>query len=175
MTRSSLPTGRAARGAGAAAVLPLLLVACGGGRPSPAAPVEEATSPSAAKASTKPAWSSLDRGKRLEYMGLEVFPRMKQAFQRHDASAFEGFRCQTCHGDGFDGPAIDFRMPNPALPPLSATDPIGGAMAYAPETAAFMRDEVVPTMAELLGTTPYDPATGEGFGCFGCHPKAGPR
>lgn len=32
-----------------------------------------------------------------------------------------------------------------------------------------MAEVVVPAMAEAMGETPFDPATGEGFGCAGCH------
>ena len=38
--------------------------------------------------------------------------------------------------------------------------------AYAPE---FMSQKVSPQMAEIFGKKPFDPATGEGFGCNGCH------
>jgi hypothetical protein len=145
------------------------LAACGGGGRAS----EPASAAAPAPAGERVAWSAMDRDTRLSYMGLVVLPTMKDAFQGHDAAAFGGFRCQACHGDGFDKPPIDFRMPNPTLPPLSAADPVGSGKALDPATAQFMIDTVVPTMARLLDEEPYNPATGKGFGCFRCHPTAG--
>ncbi len=144
------------------------LVACG------TSTVARSPSPSSsppAPAQREGRWADMDRAHRLDYMGLVVFPAMKAKFQAFGAEAFAEFRCQTCHGDGFDKPGIDFRMPN-VLPPLSRTDPIGGGMAYDPETTKFMVETVVPTMAELLGESPFDPRTGKGFSCFRCHPSS---
>lgn len=150
-----------------------LVAACRGGHGGPAtAPVASASaSPAPVAAPVAATWATMDRNARLEHMGVEVLPAMKALFQRHDGGAFAGFRCQTCHGDGFDQPAVDFRMPS-ALPPLAAADPVAGGMAYDPETTTFMVEQVVPTMARLLGERPFDPATGEGFHCFRCHPRA---
>jgi hypothetical protein len=36
----------------------------------------------------------------------------------------------------------------------------------------FMLKQVSPTTASLLGKAPFDPKTGEGFGCHGCHTAA---
>jgi hypothetical protein len=73
----------------------------------------------------------------------------------------------TCHGSGAkDG---SFKMPNPELPKLS---PEGGFKKHLdkdPEITKFMMTKVLPNMAELLGTQPYDVKTHLGFGCFGCH------
>jgi hypothetical protein len=152
-------------------VLPVLvLAACGRSAPGPAA--APAASPAAGPAAPAGAgWATMDRKQRLEHMGIHVLPAMKQAFRQHDATAFADFRCQTCHGDGFDQPDVDFRMPRD-LPPLAAADPVAGGMAYDPETTRFMVETVVPTMARLLDEEPFDPATGKGFGCFRCHPRA---
>ena len=38
-----------------------------------------------------------------------------------------------------------------------------------PKMAEFMGTKVSPQMAEIFGKKPFDPATGEGFGCGGCH------
>jgi hypothetical protein len=38
-----------------------------------------------------------------------------------------------------------------------------------PEVSKLMVEQVMPKMLEVLGTTPFDPATGQGFGCNGCH------
>jgi hypothetical protein len=162
----------------AALLASLSVVACGGGKGQSPAPAAPATSPAPATTATTTAavpWAQQDHKQRLDTMGLVVFPRMKKAFQAHDSDEFGGFRCQTCHGDNFDSPEINFRMPNPELPPLAADDPYGAAMSYDPDTATFMAKQVLPAMIEMLGEKPYDPATGEGLRCFSCHPQATPK
>ncbi len=37
----------------------------------------------------------------------------------------------------------------------------------------FMAERVEPAQAQLLGTEPFNPQTGHGFGCFNCHPHEG--
>ena len=56
-------------------------------------------------------------------------------------------------------------MPNPDLPPFSTE-----MFDQEPKMAAFMKEMVLPAMAESLGMKLYDPATNQGFGCMGCHP-----
>ena len=123
-------------------------------------------------------WKDKTHEQRLEYMGLFVLDRMGKEFagwKPEEFSAENAFRCQTCHGENFDKPPVDFHMPRVAFP-LKPDDPIGGAMKYDPVATKFMVEKVVPTMAELLSEEPYDPATGKGtFGCFRCHPKKGEK
>ncbi len=164
----------------------LALVACSRASP-PAAATAESPPPRAkprAAAQTggvgapRIPWKDKTHDQRLEYMGLFVLDRMGTLFAEwrpDEFSAENAFRCQTCHGDGFDRPPVDFHMPRVAFA-LDADDPIGGAMKYDPVAARFMVERVVPTMAELLSEEPYDPATGRGtFGCFRCHPKRGEK
>jgi len=148
--------------------------------PGPAA--AESATPTAARTgglgAPKIPWKHKTHEQRLEYMGLYVLDRMGTLFAEwkpDEFSAENAFRCQTCHGDGFDRPPVDFHMPRVAFA-LEADDPIGGAMRYDPVAAKFMVERVVPTMAELLSEEPYQPATGRGtFGCFRCHPKKGEK
>lgn len=119
-------------------------------------------------------WAQKTRAQRQDYMGLYVLPRMEKLFKEWRPDEYGTFRCQNCHGEGFDKPPVDFKMPRVAFP-LSADDPLGAAMKYDPEAAKFMSEVVVPAMAELLGEKPYDPKTGQGFGCFRCHPPAAKR
>ncbi len=107
-------------------------------------------------------------------MGIYVLPRMEKLFKEWRPDDYAKFRCQTCHGEKFDKPPVDFHMPRVAFP-LKADDPIGGAMKYDEEATRFMMEKVLPTMAELLGEKPYDQKTGQGFSCFRCHPKAKPK
>lgn len=113
-------------------------------------------------------WEQKNHQQRLEYMGLVVYPKMKELFQAYDPEYFGEFKCQTCHGEDME--AVDYEMPN-SLIALSAENTIEEAMSYDPETSKFMAEKVVPKMAELLGEDPVDPQEGSGFGCFACHQK----
>lgn len=60
--------------------------------------------------------------------------------------------------------------PQSTLPRLTLSgDGFQKLRAKQPEVTTFMAEVVVPAMAEALGEPPFDPATGEGFGCAGCH------
>ncbi len=113
-------------------------------------------------------WADKSFQQRKEWMGIEVLPKMKALFQEYDGAQFKGFKCQTCHGD--DGKDKNYEMPSDAIYPLPKDDPITAAMEYDEGVTKFMMERVVPETAVLLDMDPYDPATGQGFGCFGCHP-----
>lgn len=109
-------------------------------------------------------WSEMDATEKSAYMAGTVSPEMKALFEGHDADEFGGFGCATCHGSGAqDG---TYAMPSD----IAGLDPNDMPPYGQFEKADFMYDEVTPKMVELLGYEPYDAATGEGFGCFGCHP-----
>ncbi|MFW6053864.1 MAG: hypothetical protein ACOC9J_03540 [Persicimonas sp.] len=57
-------------------------------------------------------------------------------------------------------------MPSPSLPKIEDFEKLE---AEQPEMMEFMKTEVVPEMATMLGQEPYDPETQTGFGCGGCH------
>jgi len=129
-----------------------------------AEPEEEATEPGAPNI----AWADKDAAQRKEFMGVYVFPKMKDSFKAHDAERFGTFKCQTCHGE--DGKANGYKMPNDEIIPLPADNPIEMARDFDAEVTTFMVDVVVPEMGELLGQT-VDATTGKGeFGCHACHP-----
>ena len=174
----------------AAAVAVTVTVGCSGAseqQRQPAAPAEatpaEAAAPAAAPAvaetgglgAPKIPWKDKSREQRLEYMGLFVLDKMGALFAewRPDEYAAKGaWRCQTCHGEGFDKPPVDFHMPRVAFP-LDPDDPVGKAMQYNADATKFMVEKVVPTMAELLSEKPM--SEGGTFGCFRCHPKKGEK
>ncbi len=144
--------------------------------PGPATASSEGEAPAtdeAEPAATEPgapdiAWADKDRAQRKEFMGVYVFPKMRDAFKGHDGELFAKFKCQTCHGD--DMKELDFKMPSDSLMPLPADDPIAMAQDYDPDITKFMVDEVVPQMGEMLGMG-VDASTGKGeFGCHACHP-----
>lgn len=120
----------------------------------PAAPAEERR--------RKP-FDDMDPGEKMNHMKTVIMPAMKTAFQEFDAKEFAEFSCVTCHGPEAKNGKFD--MPNPALPPLNE------AVANKhPAMTKFMSETVVPQMADMLGETPYDHATGQGsFGCMKCH------
>ena len=113
-------------------------------------------------------WENMDFNARQAYMASTVLPTMTTLFQAFDDDEFKNFGCGTCHQGGLgDG---SFSMPNSlhpfdpaALPTPDSADPEEAAFAK------FMMEKVAPKMIELLGAEPFDPATGEGFGCFSCH------
>lgn len=150
----------------------LFLNACGRGQASaPASPAAE-ISASASQGPGAPGvpWAQKKRQQREDWMGLEVLPQMKALFIEEDAEGYADFQCQVCHGDDME--IVGFEMPSASLFALSPTDPVGAAMEYDEEVTDFMVAKVVPKMAALLSTEPFDPESQSGFGCFGCHPAA---
>jgi hypothetical protein len=109
-------------------------------------------------------FADLSKKEQAEYMRTKVVPAMKKAFQAFDAKDFAKLNCKTCHGKG----AItkEYDMPNPDLPKLDFAELRAGKHA---EIATFMKDEVVPQMAELLGEQPRSASNPDGFGCLECH------
>jgi hypothetical protein len=103
------------------------------------------------------------------YMMNTVLPVMRARFQAFDAEYYADFGCPTCHGP--EPKERGFAMPEPALPSLPAPDSAewNEMMGRGKSVVRFMAEDVVPAMAALLGKPAYDPAIGEGFGCFGCH------
>lgn len=114
-------------------------------------------------------WGEMNDEEKASFMYAEVVPAMQPRFAAWDARHDEGFGCATCHGE--DAEASGFAMPSPSLPPLPPKESAAAEALHRehPEAIAFMKNEVVPTMATLLGMPPYDEATGEGFGCHACH------
>lgn len=105
----------------------------------------------------------------MDWMGLEVFPKMRALFVEHDSEKYSEFACQTCHGKDME--MVDFEMPN-SLFALSKTNTLAAAKEYDENTTQFMLETVVPEMAKLLDMEPYNAETNAGFGCLGCHPSA---
>jgi hypothetical protein len=115
------------------------------------------------------AWKDKTFDQKKEFMGVEVFPKMKAMFKAYDAGQFGSFKCDTCHGP--DPKARNYEMPTDAMYPLPADNPVKAAMDYDEKVTRFMIDEVMPDMAQLLELQSGDPATGLGeFGCLSCHP-----
>jgi hypothetical protein len=120
----------------------------------------------------------MSRDERIDYMGRTVFPAMKILFQEYDPTRYADFRCQTCHGEGFDKAAIDFKMPS-ELEALDPKNPLASGMELDPGLSQFMHTKVLPKMTELIGPSWTLPASLEqqgqsqqaGSGCLHCHPS----
>ena len=139
---------------------------CGGGTQASGAPQDpDSVTGSAASGGTP--WKEKTRDQKLEWMGLEVLPKMKALFVEFDAERFKDFKCQTCHSDKME--VLDFKMPNESIYRLDANDPVGAAKAYDEKTTEFMLSRVTPTLAKLLDMELYNPETKQGFGCLNCH------
>jgi hypothetical protein len=151
-------------GGGATVALLLGCIACGASSKS----AESAAGAGTGKSEIP--WKDRTHEQRMDWMGLQVFPKMKGVFTQFDADRFSNFACQTCHGDDME--IVDFKMPN-KLYALPRTDTIKSARDYDAKVTEFMLSTVTPKMAELLDMQPYDPATKSGFSCFGCHPVEG--
>jgi cytochrome c553 len=154
----------------AAALLALAVIACAettATAPAPATASAAATPPAAPEV----AWPEMNKDQRIDYMKSVVLPRMRQVFTNFSPDHYSKMSCITCHGDSAaDG---SFKMPNPKLPKLPTTpDGFKQLAADKPAVMDFMKNEVKPKMAALLGTPEYNPETKSGFGCMECHTMA---
>lgn len=114
------------------------------------------------------AWHDVPADQRGQYMAEVVVPAMKPLFEALDAERYADFGCATCHGT--NAAEVHFQMPN-GLAPLDPSS-IGAMYQSEQPMAQLMTQQVHPRMVELLGEPAYDSATGEGFGCLGCHATA---
>jgi hypothetical protein len=131
-------------------------------------PVDPTAGPDELSGPPRP-FQEMGEQEQKNYMMTTVVPVMQHRFHAFDDDYYANFGCPTCHGA--EPEARGFQMPEAALPRLPQPEtPEWDEMMDDPSgLVLFMRDEVVPIMAALLGQAPFDPATGEGFGCFDCH------
>ena len=159
-----------ANGLATAALLAVAAIAC-------AETTASAPPPATATAAAKPpgtpevAWGEMNKEQRIDYMKTVVLPRMRQVFVSFNPDRYAKMNCMTCHGESAaDG---SFKMPNPRLPKLPTTpDGFKKLAAEKPAVMDFMKNEVKPKMAALLGAPEYNPETKSGFGCMECHTTA---
>jgi hypothetical protein len=148
----------------------ILLCLCAAGGWASEGCAEHRAAKAAAAAEPEPPeapWAEMTSRERHKHMRRVVLPMMKVRFASHDPERFDEVRCETCHGPRPRDRR--FEMPSEHLPRLDPTDGFAAHGATEPEMVAFMKNEVVPVMAEALGLPVYDPATQQGFGCFRCH------
>ena len=117
------------------------------------------------------AWRFMSFEQRHARMTFVVHPSMMERFQEFYKTPTPALTCVSCHGDNPERAL--YKLSNTKLDDL---DPARVAKLYAtnaqltPEQR-FKRDNITPNMARLLGVPAYDPQTGLGFSCFGCHPR----
>ena len=110
-------------------------------------------------------WAQMSYEDRELYMIGKVLPITHELFMRMDAQRHRNFSCEGCHGS--NGRERRFEMPSTER---SVVHPEGTPQHQAmertfPDLVRFMKEELTPTTATLLGI--------EGFSCSGCHPTPG--
>ncbi len=117
------------------------------------------------------AWESMTYEEQEWYMIGKVHPIMRQVFQTYDQAKYAGlgFECFECHGK--DAKERKYKMPATHLSPVPPYDSEDFKAMYNSRIVQFMVKRVTPVMGQLLGAPAFKPETGEGFSCYGCHPK----
>lgn len=116
-------------------------------------------------------WAEMTRDEREMHMVANVLPIAAESFGGYDASRYAQFQCTSCHGD--DAEAVHYALPTRFLPRLPAPGSEAWNTMAASPAFRFMAEHVVPDTARMIGQEPYNPATHQGFGCFGCHMGSG--
>lgn len=136
------------------------LLACGGGHSHSSSP-DTASDKAATKVELPSSWEKgMSEAQEVAFMEQRVMPALSVVFEH--AEEGEETTCKTCHGP-------EYKDPQEFLPSLTFKDGAITSFAEEPEVSQFMAEKVVPAMAKAMGLDPYDPATGKGFGCNGCH------
>lgn len=112
-------------------------------------------------------WHFMSFEQRHSAMTFLIHPSMMEHYKT-DAPELA---CESCHGAGAE--SVGYEMSNTTLVSL---DPKRVRRLYLHEAdltdeQLFKRDNITPAMARLMGVSPYDPQSGLGFSCFGCHPR----
>jgi hypothetical protein len=117
-------------------------------------------------------WDDQSYEEKEWYMVGKVHPVMRQVFQTFNAKKYEGekFECTPCHGENPE--ARKYKMPSDHLSPIPAFGSKEWKEMENSRIFKFMTKRVTPAMGQLLGKEAWDPETGEGYSCTGCHPRA---
>jgi hypothetical protein len=165
------------------AVVAVLFVSCGGSSDGPPDEPGASTGGEVTSSGVRPrepheiprapgVWEEMSQDEKGRFMAEAVVPYMRELFREYDPEAYASFGCATCHGP--DMSARGFAMPSTGLLALhpSGSDEQRAVVAEQPRMTRFMFNHVVPAMRTMLGQPELDPATGEGFSCYTCHPHA---
>ncbi len=114
-------------------------------------------------------WRFMTFEKKHERMTFVIHPVMMERFQKFYKTEAPELTCVSCHGEAPE--RVDYDLANTSLKALSRERVrlLYVEDAVLTKEQAFKRDNITPTMARLLGVPAYDPNTGLGFSCFGCH------
>lgn len=108
-------------------------------------------------------FADMNAEQRLSHMQTTIDPQLGTVFKGYDATRYATFGCATCHVN-------KAHHPRDGLPKLTLSgDGYAKLLAAQPDVMKFMQEKVVPAMAAAMGEEPFDPATGKGYGCAGCH------
>jgi hypothetical protein len=169
-----------------------LMVGCGGAnKPEPEA-ADKSSKESAPASSWQPAplpedgpikilgltgpdekpWDDMSYDEKEWYMIGKVHPVMRQVFQSFNAKKYEGekFECVPCHGEQPE--KRKYKMPSDHLSPVPAFGSAEWKEMENTRIFKFMNLRVTPAMGQIIGKQAWDHETGEGYSCWGCHPKA---
>ncbi len=114
-------------------------------------------------------WQYLSFERRHSQMTFLVHPTMMEKFQAFYKTPTPELTCASCHGENAESEG--YNRANSDIKPLkpSRVRALYEAGATLTPLQRFKRDDITPTMARLMGVPQYDPTTGLGFSCFGCH------
>ena len=114
-------------------------------------------------------WRFLSFEQKHSQMTFLIHPTMMEHFQAFYKTPTPELTCVSCHGE--NAQAAGYDLANSALDPLkpSKVRALYRHDAVLTPEQLFKRDDITQTMARLMGVPQYDPATGLGFSCFGCH------
>ncbi len=114
-------------------------------------------------------WRFLSFEQKHSEMTFLIHPTMMEHFQAFYKTPTPELTCASCHGKKAERAGYDLSNSNlDALKPSKVQSLYRQDAVLTPEQL-FKRDDITRTMARLMGVPQYDPATGLGFSCFGCH------
>lgn len=127
------------------------------------------TAPTAKPTATTPppkkkTWIDFNHDEKMAFMKAEVMPKMAKTWSDFDKK-YAKMDCATCHGSS--AKKGNFKMPNAELPKLSPADNFK-AHKGKQKVLDFMF-KMTPELAGILQLPPFDPNSGQGFGCGSCH------
>ena len=120
-------------------------------------------------------WQYLSFEQRHAQMTFLIHPTMMEKFQAFYKTPNPELTCANCHGENAE--VEGYNRANSDIEPLkpSRVRALYEAGVTLTPLQRFKRDDITPTMARLMGVPQYDPATGLGFSCFGCHRRVDER
>ncbi len=107
-------------------------------------------------------WDQMSGADREMYMVGKVQPIMEEVFRTHDPERYPEIQCETCHGA--DMRELEFRMPSQRMYriPREGTPAYQAMLDNFGPTVRFMKEEVTPKMAAIMGQPDLS--------CASCHP-----